>query len=146
MIGLIQRVSCASVTIDGAEVANITVGLLVFLAIEKYDTEDCIDKLLNKIINYRVFEDDNGKMNNSLIDTKGDLLIVSQFTLAANTAKGLRPGFESAAKPDIAEDFYNKFVAKAKCKLSNVQTGQFGADMKVSLINDGPVTFYLSTN
>ena len=143
MIALIQRVTTAKVDVDGNNVAAINKGILLFLAIEKTDTADKINKLLNKVLRYRIFEDDTGRMNNSLIDINADLLIVSQFTLAANTTKGLRPGFETAAKPELAEDFYNQFVSNAKKQITNVQTGRFGADMQVTLTNDGPVTFSL---
>ena len=148
MLGLIQRVSQAEVGIDGAVHGAIDAGLLLFLGVQKEDTEAAGKKLLSKIVNYRVFNDDpepdrTPRMNLSLLDVKGSLLIVSQFTLAADTHKGLRPSFSSAAPPELAEQLYNTFVFAAR-ELVPVQTGQFGADMKVSLTNDGPVTFLLS--
>ena len=144
MLGLIQRVSSAKVEVDGNIVGEIDAGLLLLLGVEKSDTEAQLEKLLNKVLNYRVFGDDRGHMNLSLLDVKGDLLVVSQFTLAADTKKGLRPSFSSAAPPDIAETLYEQFVSQASQSVS-VQTGRFGADMKVSLTNDGPVTFMLSS-
>ena len=143
MIGLIQRTLKASVEVEGKTVGEIGKGVLLFLAIEKGDTNNQVEKLLNKVIQYRIFEDESGRMNQSLLDINGGLLVVSQFTLAANTKKGLRPGFETAEKPTVAEAFYNQFITLAKQKLNKVATGEFGADMQVSLINDGPVTFYL---
>ena len=142
MLGLIQRVSSASVVIDGSVHGEIGSGLLLLLGIEKGDTPEAGEKLLNKVLNYRVFGDDKGHMNLSLLDAGGSLLVVSQFTLAADTKKGLRPSFSSAAPPDLAEPLYEAFVESATQHVA-VQTGQFGADMKVSLTNDGPVTFML---
>ncbi|MGV0034516.1 MAG: D-aminoacyl-tRNA deacylase [Candidatus Azotimanducaceae bacterium WSBS_2022_MAG_OTU7] len=143
MLGLIQRVSDASVVIDGQTHGEIGAGLLLFLGVQKEDTSLIADKLLSKIVNYRVFNDEQGHMNFSLIDVQGSLLIVSQFTLAADTHKGLRPSFSSAAPAELAEGLYDVFVAAAR-QLVPVETGRFGADMKVSLTNDGPVTFQLS--
>ena len=143
MLGLIQRVSEASVVVDGQVVGEISGGLLVLLGVEKGDGEAELRKLVDKILAYRVFGDENGHMNRSLIDVGGELLVVSQFTLAADTRKGLRPSFSSAAAPRVAEDLYQKFIDRASNSV-RVQTGRFGADMKVSLINDGPVTFQLS--
>jgi D-tyrosyl-tRNA(Tyr) deacylase len=145
MIGLIQRVSSAGVIVDDADVASIDTGLLLLLGIEKGDTEEQMLKLVQKIIKYRIFEDEQGRMNKSLLDVGGDLLVVSQFTLAANTSKGLRPGFEPAEVPKLANKMYKCFVEEAKKHVNNVQTGIFGADMKVTLVNDGPVTFWLQT-
>jgi D-tyrosyl-tRNA(Tyr) deacylase len=142
MLGLIQRVSQAEVRVDGETTGAIGQGLLLLLGIQKTDTTQTVEKLLNKIVNYRVFGDDKGHMNLSLVDVQGELLIVSQFTLAADTRKGLRPSFSSSAPPDKAEELYDDFVATAG-SLVPVQTGVFGADMKVSLVNDGPVTFML---
>ena len=148
MKGLIQRVSEASVAVDGASVGEIGRGILLLLGIQKNDNDSKLEKLLDKILAYRIFPDDAGHMNLSLTDIAGEILIVSQFTLAADTKKGLRPSFSSSAPPDTAEVLYDKFVERAnlKCfenKCSKVQTGIFGADMKVRLLNDGPVTFLL---
>jgi D-tyrosyl-tRNA(Tyr) deacylase len=146
MRGLIQRVSQASVSVDNNIVGQIDQGLLLLLGVKKNDTQQQVDKLLQKIVKYRVFSDPQGKMNNSLLDIGGSLLIVSQFTLAADTQKGLRPSFSSAAEPASAKDLYDCFVEQAKA-ISGIglQTGIFAADMQVSLINDGPVTFLLET-
>ena len=143
MIGLIQRVKHASVEVDGEVVGDIKQGLLLLLGIEKEDTPALADKLLKKVINYRVFNDEDGKMNLSLQDVKGQLLIVSQFTLAADTSRGLRPGFSVAATPSDAEVLYDYFVEASHLQPIDIQTGIFGADMAVSLLNDGPVTFSL---
>ena len=144
MLGLIQRVSDASVVINGEVHGEIGPGLLLLLGVQREDTIARAEKLLSKIVNYRVFNDEKDHMNLSLIDVRGSLLIVSQFTLAADTHKGLRPSFSSAAPPELAERLYNDFVESAR-QLVPVETGQFGADMKVSLTNDGPVTFQLSS-
>ena len=141
MRGIIQRVSSASVVVDGEKVGAIGRGILVLLAIQKADTKALADKLLNKILSYRVFPDDKGHMNFSLKDVDGGLLVISQFTLAANTHKGLRPSFSSAAPPEQAEALYNYFVDSAVKIHPVVEQGVFAADMKVELINDGPVTF-----
>lgn len=142
MLGLIQRVSSAEVVVDGVAISAIGAGLLLFLGVEKGDTAGRRDKLLNKVINYRVFGDERGHMNLSLLDTAGELLIVSQFTLAADTNKGLRPSFSSAEEPALATRLYDEFVQGAS-RLVPTRSGQFGADMKVTLVNDGPVTFLL---
>ena len=144
MRGIIQRVSSASVVVDGEQVGAIGRGILVLLAIQKADTQALADKLLNKILAYRVFPDAKGHMNLSLQNVGGGLLIVSQFTLAANTHKGLRPSFSSAAPPEQAEALYNHFVSRAIKVHPVVEQGVFAADMKVHLINDGPVTFDLT--
>lgn len=143
MKGLIQRVSDARVTVDGEVVGAIDGGLLLLLGVEKDDDTARADKLLQKILNYRVFEDTAGKMNCSLQDIGGGLLIVSQFTLVADTRKGLRPSFSSGAPPAEGERLYDYFVQQARAQWSTVATGRFGADMQVTLTNDGPVTFLL---
>ena len=143
MIGLLQRVKRASVHVEGDLVGEIEAGLLVFLGVEKNDSEDIADRLLERILAYRVFEDDSGKMNSSLVDKDLGLLIVSQFTLAADTKKGLRPSFSKAAPPDVGKTMYDYFVKQAFNSYKKVATGRFGADMQVSLVNDGPVTFWL---
>lgn len=145
MKALIQRVSSASVAIQGKTVGSIARGLLVLLAVEKTDDEARADKLLHKLLNYRVFADGEGKMNLSVSDIDGGLLVVSQFTLAASTAKGLRPSFSSAAAPALAEHCYDYCVTRLVQQHRDVQTGVFAADMQVSLVNDGPVTFLLET-
>ena len=143
MLGLIQRVSEARVLVKGNTVAEIGPGLLLLLGIEQSDSETEAVKLVNRVLNYRVFNDDLGHMNLSLLDVIGELLVVSQFTLAATTNKGLRPSFSSAASPEDAQALYDFFVRVAAQRVS-VQTGHFGADMQVSLVNDGPATFILS--
>ena len=143
MKALIQRVSQAKVMVANETTGEIATGILVLLAIEAQDNKATIEKMLNKILQYRIFTDNQNKMNKSLIDIQGGLLVVSQFTLAANTNKGLRPSFSSAADPEKAVILYNKFVKSAQQKHSNVATGVFGADMQVTLTNDGPVTFLL---
>ncbi len=143
MKALLQRVSQASVSIDGLEVARIAGGLLVLVGIEPDDNQRTLEKVLHKLLNYRVFSDEQERMNKSLIDVQGGLLLVSQFTLAADTRSGLRPGFSTAAAPAQAEALFEQLVQMAKQRYANVQTGQFGADMQVQLVNDGPVTFML---
>jgi len=145
MIALLQRVSHASVVVDGETTGAITAGLMVLICAERGDSETEADALLNKLLTYRVFSDDAGKMNLSITDTQGGLLLVPQFTLAANTNAGTRPSFTPAAPPDVACQLFDYFVRQAKSKHSAVETGRFGADMKVSLTNDGPVTFWLET-
>ena len=145
MQGLIQRVSSASVTIDHQVYGQINQGILLLLGVQKTDTRESADKLLQKVINYRIFSDAEGKMNLSLQDIGGELLIISQFTLAADTKKGLRPSFSSAAPPEQAEALYDYFLAQANGLYGGVSNGIFGADMQVSLCNDGPVTFNLES-
>lgn len=145
MKGLIQRVSQAKVEISGETVGEIGAGILLLLGVEREDDEAKADKLLHKVQNYRIFSDDAGKMNLSLQDIRGELLVVSQFTLVAETAKGMRPGFSKGATPAEGERLYNYFVNKAQETGLKIQTGQFAADMQVSLTNDGPVTFWLET-
>jgi len=129
--------------IDGKMHGEIGQGILLLLGIQKHDDLALAEKLLNKVLAYRIFNDDVGHMNLSLSDTRGGLLIVSQFTLAADTNKGLRPSFSSSAPPDMAEPLYDQFVEIARSRWRDVATGSFGADMKVQLLNDGPVTFLL---
>ncbi|MBB1360834.1 MULTISPECIES: D-aminoacyl-tRNA deacylase [unclassified Shewanella] len=143
MIALIQRVKRASVAVDNTIVGKIDQGLLVLLGIEREDNIDKMVKLATKVINYRVFSDENGKMNLNLAQVGGQLLVVSQFTLAADTGKGLRPSFSSAATPEQADRLYLAFVEYCRQQGVMTQTGQFGADMQVELVNDGPVTFNL---
>ena len=143
MIGLIQRVTQASVEIDGELVSEINAGLLVLLGVEKADTEQNAKDLLKKIINYRIFEDKNERMNLSLLAIEGQMLIVPQFTLPADTKKGTRPSFASAAPSEKGEHLYDHFVDLARAQLNNVETGRFGKNMQVSLVNSGPVTFWL---
>lgn len=143
MIALIQRVNWAQVHIENSLHSDIGQGLLALIGIEKEDDERLAQKLLDKILAYRVFADNDGKMNLDLKDIGGDLMLVSQFTLAAETEKGLRPGFSSAKAPKEAEVLYDKLVQRAKEQHEFVQSGVFGADMQINLENDGPVTFIL---
>jgi D-aminoacyl-tRNA deacylase len=143
MIALIQRVSSASVSIAGDTVGAIGPGLLVLLGVERDDDKNRADKLLNKVLGYRVFGDEAGKMNLNLHQAGGSLLVVSQFTLAADTNSGLRPSFSRGAMPADAERWYDYFVMAARDQGIATESGRFGADMQVSLTNDGPVTFWL---
>jgi D-tyrosyl-tRNA(Tyr) deacylase len=145
MRALLQRVSEASVAIEGETIGSIGAGLLVFLGVAEEDGPEDLEQLLKKIPALRIFEDEAGKMNLSLVDKGGALLVISQFTLIADTAKGNRPSFFRAAKPDKAEGLYKEFVARLRVSGLKVQTGRFGADMKVRLLNDGPVTILLDT-
>ena len=140
---LIQRVKNASVTVEGKEISKINKGFLVFVGITHTDTEKEADYLVKKVTNLRVFEDENGKMNLSLKDVDGKLLVVSQFTLYGNCENGNRPSFTEAAKPDIANPLYEDFCSKCEQTGIEVQKGIFGADMKISLLNDGPVTIMI---
>ncbi|MEY3520469.1 D-aminoacyl-tRNA deacylase [Limnohabitans sp. 2KL-51] len=140
MIAVLQRVSEASVRVDGEVIGQIGAGLLVLLCAEKGDTEAVADKMLAKMLKLRIFGDGAGKMNLSVQDVAGGLLVVSQFTLAADVSSGTRPGFSGAAAPDDARSLYDHFVAQAQKDHPVVQTGRFAADMKVALINDGPIT------
>lgn len=140
---LIQRVSKASVRVEGECVGKINKGFLVFLGITHGDTKDNVDYLVNKLYNLRVLEDENEKMNLSIKDINGEILIVSQFTLYADTSHGNRPSFINAAKPDKANELYEYFIEKAKQTGLKIEAGIFGADMKVELLNDGPVTILL---
>lgn len=146
MRAVIQRVTEASVSIDKTIAGAIDRGLLVLLGVDRGDTADIADKLLHKILHYRVFADANGKMNLNVREVAGGLLVVSQFTLSADTRKGLRPSFTSAASPDQAETLYDYFLMQAETLYPGVQSGRFGADMAVALVNDGPVTFILDAN
>lgn len=143
MIALIQRVSEASVTVEDEVTGAIGQGLLVLLGVEQGDDEAKADKLLHKVSGYRVFSDENGKMNLNVSQIGGSLLVVSQFTLAADTKSGMRPSFSCGAYPSEAERLYDYFVAKAAASGIPTATGRFAADMKVALVNDGPVTFWL---
>lgn len=143
MIALLQRVTSASVTVEGAVVGRIGPGLLVLLGVQKHDSAVEGARLLDRVLGYRIFDDADGRMNRSLLDTGGALLVVSQFTLAAETRKGTRPGFSTAAPPDEARRLCDEFVAAARQRVAQVETGSFGAHMQVSLVNDGPVTFRL---
>ena len=145
MRALIQRVKHAQVHVDGALIGSCDAGLLVLVCAMEGDTDDLPAKLAKKISKLRIFKDDTGRMNKSILDIGGSALVVSQFTLAANTSSGNRPGFSAAARPEIGKALYEKFAADLGALLP-VQTGQFGADMAVSLTNDGPVTIWLDTN
>ena len=143
---VIQRVSEASVVIDNAEVASIKKGLVVLLGIGNDDIQEDLDWLCKKIVNLRIFPDENNVMNTSLLDANGDMILVSQFTLHASIKKGNRPSYIKAAKPDIAIPLYEKFTEQLQTELGKpIQTGEFGADMKVNLINDGPVTIIIDS-
>ncbi|VVN78250.1 D-aminoacyl-tRNA deacylase [Pseudomonas fluorescens] len=145
MKALLQRVRGARVEVAGEIVGAVDQGLLVLVAVEPEDTRGSADKLLHKLLNYRVFSDAEGKMNLSLADVDGGLLLVSQFTLAADTRSGLRPGFSTAAPPALGEELFVYLLDKAKQVHGTVASGRFGADMQVHLVNDGPVTFLLQT-
>jgi D-aminoacyl-tRNA deacylase len=146
MIAVIQRVAEATVKIEGKVKASITSGLLVLVGIEEADGTDDMEWLAGKIVNLRIFNDEQGVMNVSVKDAGGDILLVSQFTLHASTKKGNRPSYLKAAKPEISIPIYEKFIGEVSIQLGKpVQTGEFGADMKVSLINDGPVTILIDT-
>lgn len=140
---LLQRVSGAKVTVANETVGEIERGLLLFIGIEKHDTPSTLIRMADKVLGYRVFADDEQRMNRNVQDVGGGLLVVSQFTLAADTAKGLRPGFSKAAAPDSARALYEQFVHELRSRYPPIATGVFAADMQVSLINDGPVTFLL---
>ncbi|WP_428624189.1 D-aminoacyl-tRNA deacylase [Sedimenticola sp.] len=146
MIGLLQRVTEASVRVDGEMIASINKGIVVLVGVERGDTEAEADRLLERLLGYRVFADDAGKMNLSLRDIKGDLLLVPQFTLPADTRKGTRPGFSTAAEPADGEFLFKYLIRQAQKSYSEVTFGRFGADMQVALVNDGPVTFWLQVS
>jgi D-tyrosyl-tRNA(Tyr) deacylase len=143
MIALLQRVSEAAVHVNGEVVGEIGPGILVLVGVEKGDGEKQADRLLERVLGYRIFPDEEGRMNRNVVEAGGQLLLVSQFTLAANTRKGNRASFTSAAPPDEGERLFDHFVARACERMPDTRTGRFGADMKVSLVNDGPVTFWL---
>ena len=143
MIALIQRVSHANVVVSNAEIANINKGLLVLLGVSRGDDGAKADKLVHKMLGYRVFEDIEGKMNLSVQNIGGEVLLVPQFTLTADTKSGMRPGFSNAASPEEGEHWFNYVAEKCKEALGTVQLGEFGADMKVGLLNDGPATFWI---
>jgi len=143
MIGLIQRVSRAQVDVDGVTVGQIGHGIMLLLGVEKADTPATVERLLERVLGYRIFADELGKMNLSLREVVGSLLIVPQFTLPADTRKGMRPSFTPAAPPEQGKELFDYFVDQARLQLGCVQTGVFSADMQVSLTNDGPVTFWL---
>ncbi len=143
MIILLQRVLKSSCTVNGKVIGSIGKGLLLLVCAEKSDTPDTVKAAAAKLLKFRVFEDENGKMNLSSLDVKAELLIVSQFTLSADTNSGNRPSFSPAAAPDVAKGYYEQFVEEIRLSGLKVQTGIFGANMKIELINDGPVTFWL---
>lgn len=144
MLALVQRVLEAGVSIDGVKRSSIGPGLLVFVCATPEDTDEKIGKMVKKILKLRIFPDDEGRMNRSIIDTQGEVLVVSQFTLAADTRSGNRPGFSGAASPELGRYAYERFLELMRLEGVIPQTGEFGADMKVNLINDGPATFWLS--
>jgi D-aminoacyl-tRNA deacylase len=143
VIALIQRVSEARVTVDGRVTGSIGRGVLALVGVQRGDEAPQIERLLERVLGYRIFEDHTGRMNLSLADIKGGLLLVSQFTLAADTHKGMRAGFSTAATPDVARARFDGLVELARRRHAEVATGEFAAHMKVSLVNDGPVTFWL---
>ena len=143
MIGLLQRVDGASVVVEGREIARIGRGLLVLVGVERGDDEGSAERLLERLVNYRVFADVEGRMNLSVLEAGGGLLLVPQFTLAADTSKGLRPGFSRASPPGDAEHLFGFMAKRAENRLPGAQSGRFGAHMRVSLVNDGPVTFWI---
>ena len=145
MIGLLQRVTHADVAVAGETVGRIGRGLMVLVAVHRDDTEQDIRRLAERLLTYRVFPDAEGRMNLSVQDISGGLLLVPQFTLTADTKKGTRASFTKGAPPEMASDFFDKLVEACATELATVETGRFGANMQVSLTNDGPVTFWLST-
>ena len=146
MIALLQRVTSASVHVDNQEIGRIQRGLLIFIGVEKLDSETQANRLIERFLTYRVFPDAQGKMNLCVAEIKGGVLLVPQFTLAADTRKGSRPSFSSAAPPEKGSLLFDYVVAQTRRMHEDVQTGLFGADMQVSLVNDGPVTFWLQVN
>jgi D-tyrosyl-tRNA(Tyr) deacylase len=146
MICVVQRVSSSSVTVDNTVVGSINEGLNILLGVKKGDSVEDVKKLVSKIINLRIFKDENEKMNLSLLDIKGEALIISQFTLAGNVKKGRRPSFDSSESPEVAKELYEKFVQEISSNGIHTQTGTFGAMMDVKIHNDGPVTFVIDSN
>ena len=146
MIGLLQRVRHARVEIGSEVVAAIGAGMLVLVGVQHDDTEATADRLLERLLGYRVFADAKGKMNLNIKQTRGELLLVPQFTLAADTRSGMRPGFSTAASPAVGQHLFSYLLAQAQLQSLPVASGQFGEDMQVSLLNDGPVTFWLEVN
>lgn len=142
---LIQRVSHASVEVDAQALGEISKGFLVFIGISQEDTEEIADRMIRKLLGMRIFEDENGKTNLSLADVSGELLLISQFTLYADCKKGNRPSFIRAGNPELANHLYEYIISECRKQIPNVQTGSFGADMKVSLLNDGPFTIILDS-
>jgi D-tyrosyl-tRNA(Tyr) deacylase len=145
MRAVVQRVLEANVKVDGNIVGEINKGILVFLGVGEHDNNNDLEYMVEKILGLRIFEDENGKMNLSLMDVRGEILIISQFTLYGDVRKGKRPSFTSSAHPEIAENMYNQFIEKCREKGLKVEEGIFGADMKVGLINDGPVTILIDS-
>ena len=142
---VIQRVKHASVTVDSKVIGKINNGFMVLIGVEDADTKEIADKMVSKLVNMRIFQDENDKMNLSLNDVNGELLLISQFTLYANCKKGNRPSFTEAGKPDMANEMYEYIISKCKESVEVVEKGEFGADMKVELLNDGPVTIILDS-
>ena len=142
---VIQRVKNASCTVDNQIIGEIQQGFCVFIGVSNEDTTEIADKMIKKLIGMRIFDDENDKINLSLADVNGGLLLISQFTLYADCKKGNRPSFTNAGKPDMANQMYEYIIEKCKEQISNVQTGSFGADMKISLLNDGPFTIVLDS-
>ena len=145
MIGLIQRVSEARVEVDNAVIGRIDVGLLALIAVHRDDEDRDIRRLAERLLTYRVFPDSDGRMNRSVRDIEGGLLLVPQFTLSADTRKGTRASFTKGAAPEVASEYFDRLVAECQKALQTVETGRFGADMRVSLVNEGPVTFWLES-
>jgi D-tyrosyl-tRNA(Tyr) deacylase len=145
MIALIQRVSHAKVEVEQHIIGQIAQGILALIGVEKDDQKSNADRLLERLLNYRIFSDNEGKMNLNVKAIKGELLLVPQFTLAGDTRKGNRPSFSTAATPQVGQELFDYFVSQAKKSHASIETGKFGADMQVSLCNDGPVTFWLSS-
>lgn len=143
MIALLQRVTQASVSIDSTVTASIDAGLCVLIGVQPNDNEQSAQRLVDKLLGYRVFSDEQGRMNLDVKQAKGQVLLVPQFTLAADTSQGRRPGFSTAAKPEMAEALFKDFCERARQQKNDVQTGSFGANMQISLTNDGPITFWL---